>query len=87
MREIAAAIHYLEPPDKRAALTPYVQVLEAESQKPAKSEATAGLIKGMLENIKSGAAGLEGAGKIVALCNKAYQAVGPLFGLPPSPLP
>jgi hypothetical protein len=37
--------------------------------------------------VKSGAEGLEHGGTIITLCNKAYNVVAPLLGLPPSPLP
>lgn len=76
-----------EQPSRKAqqTLTAQVQLAQAEVSKAEKADPD--VIKRALEATKSGAEVLENGAKIISLCSKAYNAVGPLFGLPPSPLP
>jgi hypothetical protein len=57
------------------------------AEEAAREKPDAGRVKTALDVIKSGADGLENGGKIIGLCNKAYNIVAPMLGLPPSPLP
>lgn len=80
MREIGM----LTSAKARDTLAVNAAVAEAEA---AKEKPDPDRIKTALEAIKSGAAVLEDGGKIITLCNKAYNLLATLLGLPPSPLP
>lgn len=70
---------------RREALNDHIELAQIEAGKPANADP--GRIKRALDAIGRGAEGLENGGTIIGLCNKAYNALAPLFGLPSSPLP
>ena len=83
LQELGQEIGKLPSADKRDELTAHVELAQHEAH----NAANPGRIKRALEVIKSGAEGLDQGGKIITLCNKAYNVIAPLLGLPPSPLP
>ena len=85
LQELAQAISELPSPKARDTLAAHAEAAQTEARM--KDKADPGLIKRALDAIKPAAAVLEGGEKIVSLCNKAYQALAPFLGLPPSPLP
>ncbi len=85
LQELAQEIGNLSSAEKRDELIAHVELAKHEAGK--KDNPDPGRIKRALDVVKSGAEGLEHGGKIIALCNKTYNAVAPLLGLPPSPLP
>lgn len=84
LRELASEIGSLPSAEKRDELTAHVELAQHEADK--KDNPDPGRIKRALDVVKSGAEGLEHGGKIITLCNKAYNVIAPLVGLPPSPL-
>jgi len=85
LQELAQAIAELPSAKARATLTPQAQAAQAEAHK--QDQPDPGIIKRALDAIKPAAAVLDNGEKIVALCNRAYQALSQYIGLPPSPLP
>lgn len=86
LQELEAEINKLPSTQKRDDLAAHVEVAQHEAAKTDKPR-DAGRIKRALDVVKSGAEGLENSGKIITLCNKAYNVLAPLLGFPPSPLP
>jgi hypothetical protein len=84
LRDLVREIGMLTSAKARDTLAVQAAAAEAEA---VKEKPDPDRIKSALEAIKSGAAVLEEGGKIIALCNKAYNFLAPLLGLPPSPLP
>ncbi|MCM8623294.1 MAG: TIR domain-containing protein [Candidatus Accumulibacter sp.] len=85
VQELLQAIAELSSPRARETLKTHAEVVAAGIAKPEKSDP--GRIKQAFDAIKSGADMLEDGGRIIGLCNKAYQVLAPVLGLPPSPLP
>ena len=86
LRELAQEIERLPPIEKRDELAAHVELAQHEVGKTDRPR-DAGRIKRALDVVKAGADGLENSGKIMILCNKAYNVIAPLLGLPPSPVP
>lgn len=85
LQELLQAIGEVASPKARQALTAHAETAAAEVSTPDKPDPSR--IKRALDAIKSGADVLDDGGKIITLCNKAYQVLAPFLGLPPSPLP
>ncbi|WP_034925199.1 toll/interleukin-1 receptor domain-containing protein [Candidatus Accumulibacter vicinus] len=85
VQELLQAIAELSSPRARETLKTHAEVVAAGVARPEKSDP--GRIKQALDAIKSGADMLDDGGRIIGLCNKAYQVLAPVLGLPPSPLP
>ena len=85
LMQLLDAIGEVPSPRARERLTEHVQAAQREVAKTDKPDP--GRIKAALDAIKSGADVLENSGKIIGLCNKAYQFLASFLGLPPSPLP
>lgn len=85
LAELLAAVGEVSSAKARERLAPQIEVVQAESTKDAAADPK--LIESTLKAVKSGAELLEDGGKIISLCNKAYQVLAPAFGLPTSPLP
>jgi len=85
LQELARAIGELPSAKARAMLTPHAQAARAEAHE--QDQPDPGIIKRALDAIKPAAEVLDSGEKIVALCNRAYQALSQFTGLPPSPLP
>ena len=84
LQDLVREIGMLTSAKARDTLAVHAAVAKAEA---AEEQPDPDRIKTALEAIKSGAAVLDDGGKIIALCNKAYNLLAPLLGLPPSPLP
>jgi hypothetical protein len=85
LRDIAAAIAELPSTKARETLGAHAQAAETEVRKGCEPDAS--LIRRALDAIKSGAEMFDEGAKVVALCEKAYQAVAPYLSLPSSPQP
>lgn len=83
LQQLAQAIGELPSAKARDTLTAHVQAAQAEAGKPGKPDP--GLIQRALDQIKPAAEALDHGEKVVALCARAYQALAPYLGLPPSP--
>jgi len=77
LRELAGAIGELSSPKARDTLAAHAWVAEAEAGKKGKPDP--GLIRRAIDAIKPAAEVLEGGEKIVGLCHKAYQILGPFL--------
>lgn len=85
LAELLREIGDVPLPKAREKLTAHVQAAQAEAAKPDKPDPD--VIKNALVKVKSSAEMLEDGGKIIGLCNHAYNVLATIFGLPPSPLP
>jgi len=85
LAELLLEIDKVSSPKNREKLTAHVQDAQAEAAKPDKPDPD--VIKNALVKVKSGAEMLEDGGKIIGLCNQAYNVLASIFALPPSPLP
>ena len=85
LQQLLAAIGDVPSAKACSRLNEHVHVAQLEVDRNDKADANR--IKGALVAIKSGAEVLENGGKIVTLCNKAYQTLAALLGWPSSPLP
>jgi hypothetical protein len=84
LEQLRSAIAELPSEKAREKLGEHLAVAEAAA---AGAKPDPGAIKSALELIKPAADVLEGGAKIASLCNKVYNLVAPMLGLPPSPLP
>jgi internalin A len=84
LQELAQEIARLDSGGKRNKLAAHIE--DAQREAGQNTATSPGGIKGALDAIKSSAEGLEQSGKIISLCNKAYNVIAPLLSLPPSPL-
>lgn len=85
LAELLEAVAAVSSAKARENLASDIEVIRVEAAKG--DTADPKLIESTLELVKSGARVLDDGGKIISLCNKAYQVLAPVFGLPPSPLP
>lgn len=85
LQELLTAIAELPSAKARQALTLHVEA--AQGELAGKEQRDPGRIQRALDAIKHTAEALEGGEKILTLCNKAYQLLAPLLGLPTPPLP
>jgi len=85
LAELLREIGDVPLPKAREILAAHIQAAQAEAAKPDKPDPD--VIKNALVKVKSGAEMLEDGGKIIGLCNQAYNVLASIFALPPSPLP
>lgn len=85
LAELLREIGEVPLPKPREILTAHAQAAQAEAVKPDKPDPD--VIKNALVKVKASAEMLEDGGKIIGLCNQAYNILASIFALPPSPLP